>query len=57
MCQRLDILVTKRTDDYMAELSHDPRFWEAGKTQVEALGKLVVNLGADRQIVLRMAKD
>jgi len=41
----MDIVVTKRSDDYHAALADNSRIWESGKTQVEAIGKLVISAG------------
>ena len=41
----MDILVTKRHDDYHAALADNSRVWESGKTYTEAIGKLMISAG------------
>ncbi len=43
----ISITVRKRWPGYKAHLTGDKRVWEAGLTEVEALGKLVISLDAD----------
>jgi predicted RNase H-like HicB family nuclease len=38
-----DITVEKRSDDYRAWLADSPGVWESGKSEAEALGKLVIS--------------
>jgi len=40
---KMDIMTQKRGDDWQAFLVDNPGVWEAGKTDVEALGKLMVS--------------
>lgn len=41
----LDIIVDKRDKDFKAYLSDNEAIWESGKTDVEAIGKLIVSAG------------
>lgn len=42
----MDIITKKRSGDWKAYLADNPKVWEAGKTQVEAIGKLMISTGA-----------
>lgn len=39
----VDIMVEKRNDDYMAYLADNSRVWDCGKSEAEAIGKLVLS--------------
>jgi len=41
----VDIVVTKRQDDYHAALADNSRVWECGKSATEAIGKLMISAG------------
>lgn len=41
----LDIIVDRRKDDYKAYLADNDGVWESGKTDHEAVGKLVMSAG------------
>ena len=40
---RVDIMTMRHGDGWKAYLADNPGVWEAGKTDVEALGKLLVS--------------
>lgn len=40
------ITLIKRADDFHAEITNDPAFWECGQTEAEAIGKLVITHGS-----------
>jgi hypothetical protein len=39
----VDIMVVKRNSDYKAYLADNDAVWEAGKSEAEAIGKLVIS--------------
>lgn len=39
----VDIIVRKRSDDYHASLADNSAVWESGKSEAEAIGKLVIS--------------
>lgn len=39
-----DIQVKQRSSDWIAYLTSQPKIWECGDTQIEAIGKLVISL-------------
>jgi hypothetical protein len=39
----IDILVEKRSSDFKAYLADNDAVWEAGKSEAEAIGKLVIS--------------
>lgn len=50
------ITTEKRTDDWIAYAFGDRRVWDAGKTEAEAVGKLVLRLtGQERLLFLDRA--
>lgn len=40
----MKIIVVKRSYDYMAHIAGNTSIWECGKTQAEAVGKLLISL-------------
>jgi len=53
----MDIVTKKRADDYHAALADNSRVWECGKSEAEAIGKLVISAGGMLGIaVLRETK-
>jgi hypothetical protein len=47
------IVVTKRgVGDYIAHFAGDTRVWEAGRSEAEAIGKLVISTGASLGIAV-----
>ncbi len=42
----LSITVRKRAKDYTANVTGDTRIWDAGRSEEEAIGRLVVSLDA-----------
>jgi predicted RNase H-like HicB family nuclease len=42
----MDIVVTKRSDDYHAALADNSAVWESGKSYTEAIGKLMISAGS-----------
>lgn len=50
----LDIVTEQRADDWIAYTNeHGPCTWESGRTEVEAIGKLVVTLSSDPRVAPR----
>jgi hypothetical protein len=39
----VDIMVVKRSDDYKAYLADNEAVWDCGKSEAEAIGKLVIS--------------
>jgi hypothetical protein len=39
----MDILTRERASDWKAWLADNPKVWEAGKTEAEAVGKLIIS--------------
>lgn len=52
----IDITVTKRSDDYHAALADNSGVWESGRTQAEAIGKLVISAGGMLGIAVHTEK-
>lgn len=40
----ITICTRQRIDDWIAELADNPSTWEVGRTESEAIGKLVITL-------------
>lgn len=48
----IDIIVTKLGNDYRASVSDVIEVWECGKTEAEAVGKLVISLRSNFGITI-----
>jgi hypothetical protein len=53
----VDIIVTKRDSDYKASLADNSAVWEAGKSEAEAVGKLVMHTKSFLGITILRGKD
>lgn len=43
----ISITVRKRSRDYIAHVTGDTRVWDAGRSEEEAIGRLVISLEAN----------
>lgn len=50
----MDIIIKERSDDYIAFLYGEEETWESGKTQAEAIGKLIISLyhGSKHNVII-----